>query len=85
MTATNRSYAQFSEEETTRAAYDTFEGYARRHKLPVGLYVDRDSIYQTERELSVAEQVSRGEAADPVWPSDEAVGSKDRVGLFCAG
>jgi molybdenum-dependent DNA-binding transcriptional regulator ModE len=56
--ATNRSYAQFSEEETTRAAYDPFEGYARRHKLPVGLYVDRDSIYQTERELSVAEQLA---------------------------
>ena len=56
--ATNRSYARFSEEETTRAAYDTFEGYARRHKLPLGLYVDRDSIYQTERELSVAEQLA---------------------------
>jgi molybdenum-dependent DNA-binding transcriptional regulator ModE len=56
--ATNRSYARFSEEETTRAAYDTFEGYARRHKLPLSLYVDRDSIYRTERELSVAEQLA---------------------------
>jgi len=56
--ATNRSYARFAEEETTRAAYDTFEGYARRHKLPLGLYVDRDSIYRTERELSVAEQLA---------------------------
>jgi len=56
--ATNRSYARFSEEETTRAAYDTFEGYARRHKLPLGLYVDRDSIYRTEREPSVAEQLA---------------------------
>jgi len=56
--ATNRTYAQFSEEETTRAAYDTFEGYARRHKLPLGLYVDRDSIYRTEREPSVAEQLA---------------------------
>jgi hypothetical protein len=55
--ATNRCYAQFSEEETTRAAYDTFEGYARRHKLPRSLYVDRDSIYRTEREPSVAEQL----------------------------
>jgi molybdenum-dependent DNA-binding transcriptional regulator ModE len=55
--ATNRSYAQFSEAETTRAAYDTFEGYARQHKLPLGLYVDRDSIYRTERESSVAEQL----------------------------
>jgi hypothetical protein len=35
--ATNRTYAQFSEQETTRAADDTFEGYVRRHKLPLGL------------------------------------------------
>src|SRR5881394_3022180 len=59
--ATNRTYAQFSEQETTRAAYDTFEGYVRRHKLPVGLYVDRDSIYRTEREPNVAEQLAREE------------------------
>jgi transposase len=56
--ATNRTYAQFSEQETTRAAYDTFEGYVRRHKLPMGLYVDRDSIYRTEREPTVAEQLA---------------------------
>lgn len=56
--ATNRTYAQFSEQETTRAAYDTFEGYVRRHKLPVALYVDRDSIYRAEREPTVAEQLA---------------------------
>ena len=56
--ATNRTYAQFSEQETTRAAYDTFEGYVRRHKLPVALYVDRDSIYRAEREATVAEQLA---------------------------
>jgi transposase len=55
--ATNRTYARFAEQETTRAAYDTFEGYARRHKLPRALYVDRDSIYRTEREPTVAEQL----------------------------
>jgi hypothetical protein len=56
--ATNRTYARFSEQETTRAAYDTFEGYVRRHKMPVGLYVDRDSIYRTEREATIAEQLA---------------------------
>jgi hypothetical protein len=56
--ATNRTYAQFSEQETTRAAYDTFEGYVRRHKLPLGLYVDRDSIYRADRESTVAEQLA---------------------------
>jgi hypothetical protein len=56
--ATNRTYARFEEEETTRGAYDTFEGYVRGHKLPRALYVDRDSIYRTEREPTVAEQLA---------------------------
>jgi transposase len=56
--ATNRTYARFSEQETTRAAYDVFEGYVRCHKLPLALYVDRDSIYRTEREPTVAEQLA---------------------------
>lgn len=56
--ATNRTYARFSEQETTRAAYDVFEGYVRRYGLPQGLYVDRDSIYQTTREPSVEEQLA---------------------------
>lgn len=56
--ATNRTYAHFAEEETTRAAYDTFEGYVRRYGLPQGLYVDRDSIYKTTREPSIAEQLA---------------------------
>ena len=56
--ATNRTYARFFEEETTRAAYDTFERYARRYGLPQALYVDRDSIYRTERLASLAEQLA---------------------------
>jgi len=56
--ATNRTYARFSEQETTHAAYEVFEGYVRRYGLPAGLYVDRDSIYQTAREPSVAEQIA---------------------------
>lgn len=56
--ATNRTYARFSEQETTRAAYDVFEGYVRCYGLPQGLYVDQDSIYKTTREPSVAEQLA---------------------------
>lgn len=56
--ATNRTYARFFEEETTRAAFDTFEGYVRCYGLPQALYVDRDSIYRTQREPSVAEQLA---------------------------
>lgn len=56
--ATNRTYARFFEEETTRAAYDTFERYVRRYGLPQALYVDRDSIYRTERQQSLEEQLA---------------------------
>ncbi len=56
--ATNRTYAQFAEGETTRAAYDVFEGYCRKYGLPQGLYVDQDSIYKTTREPNVKEQLA---------------------------
>jgi transposase len=35
--ATGRLWAQFFEEETTRASYDTFAGWVRRHGLPRSL------------------------------------------------
>jgi transposase len=56
--ATNRTHARFAEAETTRAAYDVFEGYVRHYGLPQGLYVDRDSIYKTSREPSIEEQLA---------------------------
>jgi Homeodomain-like domain len=56
--ATNRVWAQFSEEETTRASYDVSEGWVRRWGLPQSLYVDRDSIYRCEGVGSVAEQMA---------------------------
>jgi hypothetical protein len=56
--ATGRLWAQFFEEETTRASYDVLEGWVRRHGLPRSLYVDRDSIYRCEGEASVAEQLA---------------------------
>ena len=56
--ATNRMRARFSEEETTRASYDVFEGWGRKYRLPRSLYVDRDSIYRCEGVASVAEQLA---------------------------
>ena len=56
--ATNRTYARFFEAETTRAAFDVFEGYSRNYGMPQSLYVDRDSIYKTTREPSVEEQLA---------------------------
>ena len=56
--ATNRVWAQFFEEETTRACYDMFEGWVRRSGLPQSLYVDKDSIYRCEGLGSIAEQIA---------------------------
>ena len=56
--ATGRLWAQFFEEETTRASYDVFEGWVRHPGLPRSLYVDRDSIYRCEGLGSVAEQLA---------------------------
>jgi len=56
--ATNQMRARFSEEETTRASYDVFEGWGRKHRLPGSLYVDRDSIYRCEGAASVADQLA---------------------------
>jgi len=59
--ATNRTHAHFFEEETTRASYDTLEGWVRHWGLPQALYVDRDSIYRCERLATVSEQVAAQE------------------------
>jgi transposase len=56
--ATNRVWAQFFEEETTRASYDIFEGWVRRWGLPQSLYVDKDSIYRCEGLGSITEQIA---------------------------
>ncbi len=56
--ATSRVWARFSEEETTEACYDLFERWTQQWGLPLSLYADRDSIYQCNREPSVAEQLA---------------------------
>jgi hypothetical protein len=56
--ATGRVWAQFFEEETTHASYDTLEGWSRKNGLPQSLYVDRDSIYRCEGLGSIAEQIA---------------------------
>ena len=55
--ATNRTYARFFERETTLAAMETFARYSRRYGLPQALYTDLDSIYRTDREPTVPEQL----------------------------
>lgn len=60
--ATNQTGARFFEEETTRASFETFEGWVAKHGVPCSVYVDRDSIYRCERAATVAEQVAGQEA-----------------------
>src|SRR5580698_3439011 len=56
--ATNWVWAQFFEEETTRASYEVWAGWVKKHGLPQSLYVDRDSIYRCEGLGSIAEQMA---------------------------
>lgn len=60
--ATNRTYARFYRSETTEAAFDVFGRYARKAGLPQALYVDRDSIYRSDRQARIDEEL-RGESA----------------------
>jgi hypothetical protein len=55
--ATNRTYAQFFEQETTAAAMTTFRLYVEEYGLPRSLYVDRDSIYETTRDATADEEL----------------------------
>jgi len=59
--ATGRIYARFFEEETLAAAFEIFQCYATRHGLPRALYVDRASIYRSDREPTSAEILAEKE------------------------
>jgi len=72
--ATNRVWAQFFQEETTRASYDLFEGWVRRWGLPQSLYVDKDSIYRCEGVGSIAEQIAGKEPQTQFGRAMEQVG-----------
>jgi transposase len=56
--ATGEVWAQFFEQETTRASYDIFEGWVHRFGVPQSVYPDRDSIYRCEGEGSLADQLA---------------------------
>jgi transposase len=56
--ATSEVFAWFSEQETTIAAMEIFQGYVARYGLPRALYVDRDSIYRPDREATLVENLA---------------------------
>ena len=60
--ATGRTFARFFEGETTAAAMEIFGAYVRKHGVPHSLYVDRDSIYRSDRQATVEEEL-RGQGA----------------------
>jgi len=60
--ATSRTWARFFEGETTQAAMEVFGSYVRKYGLPHSLYVDRDSIYRSDRQATVEEEL-RGQPA----------------------
>jgi Helix-turn-helix domain len=60
--ATSRTYARFFPGETTAAVMEIFGSYVRKHGLVHSLYVDRDSIYRSDRQATVEEEL-RGQPA----------------------
>lgn len=78
--ATNWTYAQFFEEETTVAAMTVFRLYVGQYGLPHSLYVDRDAIYLTTRDSTVDEALS---STPPVTQFGRAM-AKLNVKLICA-
>jgi hypothetical protein len=58
--ATGRIFARFFERETLCAAWTIFRHWLARHGVPRALYVDRHSIYRSDREPT-AEELLAGE------------------------
>lgn len=78
--ATNRTYARFFEEETTAAAFATFERYVEWYGLPRSLYVDKDSIYRPGRDKTVEEELAGAAATTQFGRAMAKLGVK----LICA-
>ena len=56
--ASGEVWAQFHESETTEAAMLTFRSYVAQQGLPLGLYVDRHSIYRVNRDATAGENIA---------------------------
>lgn len=56
--ATGITLSLFAEQETTRAAMDLLEAWILMYGIPEALYVDRKTVYLTDREKISSEQLS---------------------------
>jgi len=72
--ATSEVFAWFTEGETTIAAMESFRGYVDRYGLPRALYVDRDSIYRSDREATIAENLAGKEPTTQFGRAMEELG-----------
>jgi transposase len=56
--ASSRVFAQFYGHEGTIPAMDSFQRYVRQYGLPLALYADKHTTYQSPAEPTVAEQLA---------------------------
>lgn len=56
--ASSRVYARFYEYEGTIPALDSFQRYVRQYGLPLALYADKHTTYQSPAEPTVEEQLA---------------------------
>ncbi|MDF0665606.1 MAG: ISNCY family transposase [Nitrospira sp.] len=61
--ASSRVFARFYEYEGTIPAMDSFQRYVRRYGLPLALYADKHTTYQSPAEPTVKEQLAGVEPA----------------------
>lgn len=56
--ASSRVFAQFYDDEGTRPAMESFRHYVRQYGLPLALYADKHTTYQSPAEPTVEEQLA---------------------------
>ena len=56
--ASSRVFARFYDHEGTIPAMDSFQRYGRRYGIPLALYADKHTTYQSPAEPTVAEQLT---------------------------
>lgn len=72
--ATGRVFASFFEAETQAAAFEMTHRYATKHGLPGAIYVDRASIYRSEREPTNDEILAEKEPVTDYGRAMETLG-----------
>lgn len=61
--ASSRVFARFYDHEGTLPALDSFQRYVRRYGLPLALYADKHTTYQSPAEPTIDEQLAGVEPA----------------------